>query len=246
MTATQTQDERRHHRAGAALPRLALALVGLTAACGANPRAAGTTAPPGSAAVTTTRGGSPTSDPPTTSGSAATTASTTAAMAATTITPATTTTVDPGTLPQTNDRPSGTDPAFTASMALLWQAVTTNEPSLAHPAFFPLTAYRQVKAVQYPDGDYQTRLLAHFDDDIRALHTRLGTAGAGVPLLGVVVPDSQATWVLPGTEMNKGSYWRAYGAVLRYRVGGREVTYPIGSLISWRGRWYVVHLGAIR
>jgi hypothetical protein len=30
-----------------------------------------------------------------------------------------------------------------------------------------------------------------------------------------------------------------------YRVGGQERSIGIASLISWRGRWYVVHFGAV-
>jgi len=29
-------------------------------------------------------------------------------------------------------------------------------------------------------------------------------------------------------------------------VGGTVKVVPVSSLISWRGEWYVVHLGAIR
>jgi hypothetical protein len=30
-----------------------------------------------------------------------------------------------------------------------------------------------------------------------------------------------------------------------YQLGGVEKSFGIASLISWRGEWYVVHLGAI-
>jgi hypothetical protein len=33
---------------------------------------------------------------------------------------------------------------------------------------------------------------------------------------------------------------------LLYTAGGVERSLPVSSLISWRGEWYVVHLGAIR
>jgi len=33
---------------------------------------------------------------------------------------------------------------------------------------------------------------------------------------------------------------------VRYRVDGQERTFPVTSMISWRGQWYVVHLGTIR
>ena len=67
-------------------------------------------------------------------------------------------------------------------------------------------------------------------------------AGRPAVLVGVDVPDARATWVLPGAEYNKGSYWRVYGTVVHYVVDGRAATFAIQSLISWRGQWYVVHL----
>jgi hypothetical protein len=57
---------------------------------------------------------------------------------------------------------------------------------------------------------------------------------------------SQATWVQPGAEYNKGSYWRVYNAQLRYTVDGQTGAFPVASMISWRGEWYVVHLNSIR
>lgn len=162
---------------------------------------------------------------------------------ATSTTPApttTSTTVDPGTLPQTTARPSGTDASFLARMQLLWQAVVTGDASTALPAFFPEAAYTQVKAIANPDADWHQRLVRLYDTDVAALHVRL--AGRPASLVGVSVPDGAATWVLPGAEYNKGSYWRVYGTVVHYTVGGVAASFPVQSLISWRGQWYVVHL----
>src|SRR5580704_15326163 len=52
-----------------------------------------------------------------------------------------------GALPQTRALPSTNSAAFRAAMQDLWLAVTTGKPDLALPAFFPLTAYQQVKAI---------------------------------------------------------------------------------------------------
>ena len=163
-----------------------------------------------------------------------------ATTAPTTTAPATTsTTVDPGTLPQTMARPSASDPAFVARMALLWQAVVNGDATVALPAFFPESAYLQVKNISNPDADWHGRLVRLYDADIAGLHARV--AGHTATLVGVTVPDA-ATWVLPGSEYNKGSYWRVYGSVVHYEVDGRSSTFVIQSLISWRGEWYVVHL----
>jgi hypothetical protein len=152
----------------------------------------------------------------------------------------TSTTVDPGTLPQTTARPSGSDPAFLARMALLWQAVVTGDAPAALPAFFPEAAYLQVKAIANPDADWHQRLVRLYEEDIAALHARLG--GRPAAFVDVTVPDAAATWVLPGAEYNKGSYWRVYGSVVHYTVGGQPASFEVQSLISWRGQWYVVHL----
>jgi len=49
---------------------------------------------------------------------------------------------DPGTLPQTEDRPTTTRPGFQSRMRALWQGITTDNADAALPAFFPITAYR--------------------------------------------------------------------------------------------------------
>ena len=168
-----------------------------------------------------------------------TTISSTTTTTSTTV-PPTTTTLDPGTLPQTTARPSGSDPAFLARMQLLWDAVVSGDVPAALPAFFPEAAYLQVKAIANPDADWHQRLVRLYDGDIAALHARL--SGRPAALVSVAVPDAAATWVLPGAEYNKGSYWRVYGTVVHYTVGGQAASFPVQSLISWRGQWYVVHL----
>jgi len=151
-------------------------------------------------------------------------------------------TPDPGSLPQTTARPSGSDPQFAKRMREVWAAIVAGDTA-ARSSFFPLGAYLQVKAISNPAADYRNRLIALYELDIRALHLKVGS---GATLLGVDVPDSSATWVTPGQEYNKGSYWRVYGTRVRYRtVAGKEGSFGIFSLISWRGQWYVVHLGPI-
>ena len=179
--------------------------------------------------------GSPATNPPATSPPA--TGPVTATTGASTAT-----TTDPGVLTQTSDRPSGADPAFQGRMHLLVQAVATGDASVALPAFFPLHAYTQVKAVRDPAGDWQGRLVALFDSDIAGLHASLGAGAGTAQLAGVDVPDATAAWVGPGIELNRIGYWRVYDTRVRYTVGGRAGSFVVISLISWRGEWYVVHL----
>lgn len=154
----------------------------------------------------------------------------------------TSTTVDPGTLPQTSQLPSATDPAFQQRMSDLWSAIVSGQPATAAAAFFPLGAYLQVKAISDPEHDYRTRLIADFGQDIMTLHDQVSGQAT---FESVSVPDA-AKWILPGVEYNKGSYWRVYATRVTYRLHGQTRSFTIASMISWRGEWYVVHLLSIR
>ncbi len=156
--------------------------------------------------------------------------------------PGTAITVDAGALPQTREVPTSDSAAFTAGVQALWNGIVADDPSQAMPFFFPLSAYRQVKAVHDPPADWQNRLVAAYTRDIHALHRQLGADPAAATLIALDVPDHGAVWVDPGQEVNKIGYWRVYGSTLRYRVGATEHTMAIYSLISWRGQWYIVHV----
>jgi len=124
----------------------------------------------------------------------------------------------------------------------LWLAVTTGNPSYARPAFFPETAYAQVKAISDQDYDWRTRLWGEFTLDVAAAHQ---LAGGGARLVRVVVPTQYATWVPVGACYNKIGYWHVPGARVEYRKDGQLSSLGIASLISWRGIWYVVHFGGV-
>ena len=51
-------------------------------------------------------------------------------------------------------------------------------------------------------------------------------------------------WVPPGACYNSIGYWHVPGARVVYERGGATRSFGIASLISWRGDWYLVHLGA--
>jgi hypothetical protein len=155
------------------------------------------------------------------------------------------TTIDPGVLAQTTQLPTATDPQFQARVGDLWRAVVDGNPAEALPFFFPLNAYIQVKGIANPVGDYQTRLIPNFEQDVQSLHAGLGAAAPSAAYTGVFVPNA-AEWIVPGVEYNKGSYWRVYGTTVTYALDGQTRSFPVTSMISWRGEWYVVHLGAIR
>lgn len=151
--------------------------------------------------------------------------------------------VDPGTLPQTHVLPQADDPAFQAGVQELWNAIVQDDPSIALPFFFPKSAYLQVKAISNPSADYENRLIPWYRLDIEAAHAMLGSNADSAQFVSVTVPKSQAEWIVPGVEYNKGSYYRVYGTRLDYSVNGHTASFGIFSLISWRGEWYIVHLG---
>jgi hypothetical protein len=150
---------------------------------------------------------------------------------------------DAGLLRQTHVLPNPNDPMFQTGAQDLWQAIVTGNPTTALPFFFPETAYLQVKAISNASADYQNRLINWYRLDIGAAHALLGADASSATFLRVTVPTSHAVWIVPGVEYNKGSYYRVYGTRLYYQVGGRTKSIGIFSLISWRGEWYVVHLG---
>jgi hypothetical protein len=148
-----------------------------------------------------------------------------------------------GALPQNRVFPSTHSAAFRNVMTDLWLAVTTGNARLALPAFFPVAAYRQVKAEPYPTADWQDRLWYDFTLDVGAAHDLVDDRGAR--LVRVIVPADEAEWVYPGDCYNTDGYWHVGGARVVYTEHGQERSLGIASLISWRGVWYVIHFGAV-
>jgi hypothetical protein len=152
---------------------------------------------------------------------------------------------NPGSLPQTDQLPSAGTPAFQAEMAALWKGVTTNSLTAALPAFFPEGAYAQLKQIADAQGDWADRLVADYRLDIAAAHALLGGGSAGARLVAVRVPAGYAHWVSPGACYNGVGYYEVPNARIVYAENGVVHSFGIASMISWRGVWYVVHLGAI-
>jgi hypothetical protein len=183
-------------------------------------------------------------DVTTTSASVPTAPTTTTTVTPTTTT--TTTTTNPaGSLPQTGDLPTSDSPQFQSEMAALWAAVTQNSPTEAQSAFFPEAAYLQLKTLPSDSSDYQYRLLYDYSLDIVAANGLLGPDAATATLVSVNVPGQYAHWVPPGVCSNQIGYFEVANSRLVYDEDGVTHSIGIASLISWRGEWYVVHLGAI-
>jgi hypothetical protein len=151
----------------------------------------------------------------------------------------------PPSLHQTSARPPARGAVLHAEMTDLWAAVVAGRPRLAMPAFFPVFGYKQIKAIWDPAADWRDRLVFDFRLDIYAAHRFLGGAARHARLVRVIVPDFAAAWVPPGVCDNSGGYWHVGGARIVYDVRGQLRSIGIASLISWRGRWYVVHFGEV-
>jgi hypothetical protein len=149
---------------------------------------------------------------------------------------------DPGALPQTRDKPPATSDALEERAKALWDGIAHDDPDRALPFFFPVSAYEQVKAIPSPASDWRRRLVAAYKRDIHALAKRLGDSAGSASFVRLEIPDERARWVEPNEESNKLGYWRVYGTRIVYQIDGKERTFDISSLISWRGEWYVVHL----
>lgn len=130
-------------------------------------------------------------------------------------------------------------------MAALWRGVRTGSVQAALPAFFPEAAYAQLKQIGDPQGDWQGRLVADYGLDLAAAHQLLAPRPAAARLVGVQVPASYAHWVPPGVCDNADGYYEVPNARLVYQSAGAIHSFGIASMISWRGVWYVVHLGAV-
>jgi len=193
-----------------------------------------------------------------TSGTSTTVASASVASTATTVPPTTvppttvppttgppTTTIDAGALPQTAALPSSASPQFQAAMQALFTSIVVGAPATASGAFFPQGAYVQLKDIDGALYDYQHRLLGDFGVDVMAAHAELGAGATGANLTSVQVPMQYAHWVPAGECENGVGYFEVANSRVVYTEDGVTRSFGIASLMSWRGEWYVVHLGAI-
>jgi hypothetical protein len=180
-------------------------------------------------------------------GSAPPPSSTTSSTQTVTITPTTATAPPkpkptPGSLPQTHQLPSARTAVFHAEMTKLWRGIVAGSVSTALPAFFPEQAYVRLKAVADPAGDFRNRLLGSYRLDLAAAHALVSGADR---LLTVNVPTQYAHWVSPGACLNRIGYYEVPNARVVYSGRGGTRSFGIASMISWRGVWYVVHLGSV-
>ncbi|MBU6495829.1 MAG: hypothetical protein KGR42_05365 [Acidobacteria bacterium] len=140
----------------------------------------------------------------------------------------------------TNARPS------TASLRHLSAEVAhdtlVNSPSRS--AFFPEGPYVAMKTglLPSPNLDWTDRLWAFYQLDVASAHHFLALHGP-VHYAGYRVTASSISWIPPRDCENLFGYWHLPGVRLEFRGPRGVVSFLVASLISWRGQWYVVHLG---
>jgi hypothetical protein len=134
--------------------------------------------------------------------------------------------------------------ALTQRMAILFHDIAMDSPARAASLFFPENAYVAMKTheIPWPASDYVNRLVAFYRLDLAAYHSYIFTHGP-VTFVGLNVDASAAAWIAPGECENSIGYWHLPGPRLVYRVRHSVYSVAVASLISWRGVWYVVHLG---
>jgi hypothetical protein len=150
-----------------------------------------------------------------------------------------------GASPQTHAYPTANSAWFKSLMVSLWDGIVHDSPARAMAAFFPRTAYIQVKAIASASADWRDRLVREYGLDISAAHALLGGNGARAQLVAVEVRSGYGHWIEPGVCYNRIGYYELPNARIVYRVDGQLRSFGIASMISWRGVWFVVHLGAV-
>lgn len=130
-------------------------------------------------------------------------------------------------------------------MASLWRGITSGSLAPAMAAFFPEDAYDRLKAIASASSDWHDRLVHDYALDIHAAHALLGRDAAKARLITVNVNSSYGHWVPTGVCYNDIGYYEMPNARIVYREDGQTRSVGIASMISWRGVWYVVHLGAV-
>jgi hypothetical protein len=137
------------------------------------------------------------------------------------------------------------DASIQTTLAPLWTAIVNDSVDSAQEVFFPQTAYLQMKTGLLPDpaSDFAGRLIGFYRLDISAYHQALGPNASTAKLLSVSASSADAAYIPVGACENRIGYWHLPGARFVYQIGGTVKSFGVASLISWRGQWYVVHLG---
>lgn len=126
----------------------------------------------------------------------------------------------------------------------LFQAIVTNQPSLAHDFFLSREAFRLIKGIADPDTLWD-RLFRVYENDIRELHTQLGADAARAEFVRFELSRRRG-WVRVREETNRLPYWAQRHNWLVYRVGNEERRIEVRTMIAWNEQWFITHLNEFR
>lgn len=151
-----------------------------------------------------------------------------------------------GTAAQTEERPQPGDALTEARARALFEALVHDEPERGQVFFFPLDAYKQVKDSSAPESDWRHRLIAAYGRDLHEIH-RARPHLKDATFVGLEIPETGVKWIKPGEEYNKIGYFRVFKSQLVYTTAsGERKTIELKSLISWRGKFFLVHLSSFK
>jgi hypothetical protein len=126
-----------------------------------------------------------------------------------------------------------------ARAKLLVEAVRKNDPKKAHPFFFPGGDFAEVKAIKDP-AKYFDYLIRVYDKDVLTLREKL-TSPDTVEFVRFELGRGR-NWIPNFKEANKVPYYATYKSRLVVKDAGKEKTFFVRVMISWKGQWYCTHL----
>ncbi len=130
--------------------------------------------------------------------------------------------------------------SFEEKARALTTALSTGELEKAKALFFPLEAFKRLKAIDRPE-QYHKQLTLWYQDDLRREQK-----GLKAPLRFAAFQLGSCKWKEKGTEYNHIAYWSCYKSKIKMLDGNKEkVELEIRTLINFGNEWFVTHLGPI-
>lgn len=144
---------------------------------------------------------------------------------------------------QRTDPPKPSLGDFEQRVRALWEAIVTDQPQNAAPAFFPRDPFLLIKAIVQP-GRYYDQLQKRFEKDIHVLHGR--TRDLDRAVFDHFELARRGGFAKVGDEANRLPYWASRHSFIHYRVGGSLRRIEVRVVITWNDRWYVIHLNEFK
>ena len=140
-------------------------------------------------------------------------------------------------------KPPATSDAFAARMTMFFNGFKSGNNALALKGFLPVSAYVVLKQGHGNAADWQYRLVdKDFIPQLNILRKRFGKDLPTATYVTTIVPEKSANVCPVGQEENKAPYWRVYMSRVVFQLDGKDRSFLINTMISFRGEWYIVHL----